>query len=203
MIIRDDMPLPQLNAYMARLPAGLQSYPTCKGKASLFRLINELQPVVDIPAALPELLRPYLRCTLPASQWVPELDYVLFSIAMDDLRGWDNDGMRRFWRRVMTHIDNSTMYGLLFRFLSARMLITTVASRWSSFHLGTTCTAVRAADGVQITLGFLHGLFPELIVHGYLGVFDALGSHSKLFKGESDLLSFNHVEARYLMRNLA
>lgn len=197
-----DLPLPRLHAYMAGLPAGLQSYPTCKGKASLFRIANELQPVTDLPADLPELLRPYMRCTLPASQWVPELDYVLFSIAMADLHGWGNDGLRVFWRRVMTHINDSAMYGLLFRFLSARMLITTVASRWSSFHLGTTCTADRTEAGLQITLGFPRGLFTELIVHGYLGVFDSLASHSKFFKGEAQLLDFSDVEARYLMRGL-
>jgi len=195
-------PLDRLTAFMATLPAGLASFPTCQGKASLFRIANELQPVVDVPDDVPAHLRPYFQCALPASQWVPELDYVLFSIAMADLHGWDNEGMRVFWRRVMTHINNSAMYGLLFKFLSARMLVTTVASRWSSFHLGTSCSAVRTGKDLEITLGYPRGLFPELIVHGYLGVFDALASHARFFKGDAQLLGFDDVEARYLMRDL-
>ena len=169
----------------------------------MFRIALDLHPVKTIPPGLPAHLVPYMDCQVLPNQWVPEIDYVLFSIAMAEIHGWDNQGMRRFWYRVMDRINTSAMYGLLFRFLSARMLVTTVASRWGSFHQGTTCSAERIAGGLTMTLGFPSGLFPELIVHGYIGVFDALASHSRLFKGEVELLGFTDVEARYLMRDAA
>lgn len=192
--------LPRLEAFMATLPDGLKSYPACRGKASLFRIVGELAPVTVVPTSLPPHLLPYLNCTIPASQWVPELDYVLFSIALADINGWDNDAMREFWQRVMTKINNSAMYGLLFRFLSAKMLVSTVASRWSSFHLGTTCTTVRDGDDLVVALGWPRGLFPELIVHGYHGVFTALAQHSRYFKGTATLIDFSDEQARYRLR---
>lgn len=192
--------LPRLEAYLATLPAGLSSWPACRGKASLFRIANELAPVTTIPSSLPPSLVPYMRCTLPASEWVSELDYVLFTHALCDIHGWDNDGLRVFWRRVMAHINESAMYGLLFKFLSARMLVTTVASRWSSFHLGTTCSTARDGDDLIVTLEWPTGLFPALIVHGYLGVFDALAAHSRFFKGDASLVDFDDRSARYRLR---
>jgi hypothetical protein len=194
---------PRLSQFLNTLPNGASSYPECQGKASMFHIALQLHPIEEVPVGFPDHLRRYLGNEVLPNQWVSEVDYILFSIAMAEIHGWDNDGMRRFWYRVMDRINTSAMYGLLFRFLSARMLVTTVASRWSSFHLGTTCRAEKTAGGLKMTLGYPRGLFPELIVHGYVGVFEALASHSRLFKGQVELLSFNDVEARYLMRDLA
>ncbi len=193
---------PRLHAFMKGLPQATSKYDVCQGKASMFNIALGLHPVVNVPEAMPDQLRRYFTGRLPPNQWVPELDYVMFSIAMADIHNWDNQGMRRYWFQVMDHINNSAMYGLLFRFLSARMLVTTVASRWSSFHQGTTCRAERTPKGLVMTLGFPRGLFNELIVHGYLGVFDALAAHSRLFKGQVELVDFDDVGARYLMREL-
>lgn len=193
---------PRLQAYVNSLPDGFQSFPECQGKASLFAIALQLQPVTNLPPGVPPHLQKYFDTKLPPNQWVPELDYCLFSLLMAEIHNWDNVGMRRFWNRVMDHINNSAMYGLLFRFLSARMLVTTVASRWSSFHKGTTCVAEKTAEGLVITLGWPAGLFPELIVHGYLGVFDSLAAHSRLFKGSVELLASTSTSARYLMRDL-
>ena len=81
-------------------------------------------------------------------------------------------------------------------------MVMTVASRWGSFHQGTTCAAERVPDGLSITLGWPEGLFPELLVHGYLGVFDALAAHSRLFRGTIELTSKTTTSACYLMRDL-
>jgi hypothetical protein len=193
--------LPRLDAYIATLPNGLASYPSCRGKASLFRFSNELAPVVDIPGSLPSTLLPYMHCTLPPNQWVSELDYVLFTIALCDIHGWDNDGLRVIWQRVMEKILNSAMYGPVFKFLSAKMLVKAVASRWSSFHLGTDCSTANEGDDVIITLSWPRGLFPELIVHGYIGVFEGLAQHSRFFKGGATLLDFDDTRARYRLRS--
>ena len=193
---------PRLQSYVKTLPQGFQSYANCQGKSSLFSLALQLQPVAKFPDGAPAHLKKYFDTKLPPNQWVPELDYCLFTVLMADIHGWDSIGIRRFWSRVMNHINNSAMYGLLFRFLSARMLITTVASRWSSFHKGTTCKAEKTPEGLTITLGWPEGLFPELIVHGYLGVFDALAAHSRLIKGSVELAAQTSTSATYLMRDL-
>ena len=196
---------PRLEAYVDTLPsAGFSAWSDCEGKASLVRIANRLRPVTTIHAGLPEHLHQYFNCTLPASQWIPELDYILFSLAMADIHGWDHDGIRAFGREVMTDINESAMYGLLFRFLSAKMLVTTVASRWGSFHRGTTCTARKTPGGdLEIVLGFPAGMFNAFIVHGYLGVFESLAEHSRLFKGNAFLSDFNAVQARYRIENIA
>jgi len=116
----DDMisdAFPRLQAYVKTLPNGLSSYPECRGKASLFSIALALHPVARFPAGAPERLRVYFDNPPPANQWVPELDYCLFSILMAEIHGWDQVGMRRFRYGVMSHINNSAMYGLLFRFL--------------------------------------------------------------------------------------
>ena len=194
---------PRLKKYIETLPAGLSSYSHCQGKASMFAVALKIRPLASIPPGLPDHLRVYLETEMPPNRWVRELDYVMFTMAMADIHGFDNAGMRQFWREVMTHINNSAMYGLLFRFLSPRMLVATVASRWGSFHQGTTCKAERTPQGMAVTLGYPKGLFPELILQGYAGVFDALTTHSRLFKGHSEveLIGFDNFEARYVMRD--
>ena len=72
---------PRLGAYLAQLPAGLDSHPECTAKASVVRKVYEFardNPLVGLPEPLQRLLDE----PLPSSTWVPQAQVLAAIVAM-------------------------------------------------------------------------------------------------------------------------
>lgn len=64
--------LPQLHAYLDRLPAGLGSYPHCETKASLaLSALEGLDVERLLETDLPEELESFIREPPPLGLWIP------------------------------------------------------------------------------------------------------------------------------------
>ena len=142
----------KLNAYLARLPDGIASYPEMLTKGAIIRTIlaeapRPLTEAVGLPLRVQELAR-----TPPsASSWVTEVEGWAVVLAVHEHCFAGPDGRTRFWtwgHAMNLQLFRSPLYRILFTVLSPERLWVGAARRWSAFHRGTVVSDVTCTTGV-------------------------------------------------------
>lgn len=164
---------PGLAAYLAGLPHGLESYPACRTKASLFRTMLDVHQPRFRAGALPaELQRPF-DAPPPPSAWIGEVEYQAALLAVGDLRGLSNQRYPELPFEVARHLFESPMYRVLMHVASPAWLLKGTSLRWSQFRKGTKLNARTGRDEVSVRLTFPPGLFNQRCLVGFTRVFRA------------------------------
>lgn len=126
----------RMDAYLASLPAGLESYPQCRIKGAAFApLVKSPPPGLD-PSVLPASLRGVLERPPSVTDWVPE---VWFASIVHHLRDavFDTDEAYEAWNlEGMRNTLGGPLYRMRFAFLSPRRMAKMAPRSWSSFRLG-------------------------------------------------------------------
>lgn len=144
----------------------------------MLRAALELCPIPDGAAALePRIARLFFDPPL-SSAWVTEAEYVAFSLAMADLRQLDAPAFARYWHEVMLHMTDG-VYSTALALLSPSLLLRSMAALWSGFHRGLPLSATTLPGGLLVQMTIPRGLFPPLILDGFVGVFQALLKRSR------------------------
>ena len=153
---------PRLGAYLAQLPAGLDSHPECTAKASVVRKVYEFardNPLVGLPEPLQRLLDE----PLPSSTWVPQAQVLAAIVAMVEARCFDPETEREWVRRAATHLFASSMYRILMWAATPRMVFKSAQIRWSAFFRGTRLESEVFERSARVRLISPDGLFnPDL-----------------------------------------
>lgn len=135
---------PHLRAYLDRLPAGLDSYPECRAKASLYRgMIDGLG--VDPAGLAPELVD-LLEQPRPVTDWIPEVYSHAILLAQYDQHFDDVDVFAAHCYAYQHRMWSSKLYAFMMRFVSPPRLIASTSQRWAQFHRGSTLQATRTGD---------------------------------------------------------
>jgi hypothetical protein len=158
--------------------------------------LNASQP------GLPDLLRTYLANPPLANAWISEAEYVAVCLALADAHGLDAEGFQKLWYGSMQRLTKG-LYAALLQWISPQTLLRTLATRWDHFHTGTTAAATALDDSLEIALEYPEPLWPDLIVQGYVSVFQALVDRSskptaRVKLAGNDLSAPGKRKARYL-----
>lgn len=126
----------RMDAYLARLPAGLESYPQCRIKGAAFSpLVKSPPPGFDV-SPLPEPLRSVVERPPSVTDWVPEVWFAaLVHYLRDDV--FDTDEACRAWNlEGLRNTLGGPLYRMRFAFLSPRRMAKMAPRSWSSFRQG-------------------------------------------------------------------
>jgi hypothetical protein len=135
---------PQLRAYLDRLPAGLDSYPECRAKASLYRGMTD-GLTVDASGLAPELVD-LLEQPRPVTDWIPEVHSHAILLAQYDQHFDDLEVFGAHSYAYQHRMWSSKLYAFMMRFVSPQRLIASTSQRWAQFHRGSTLQATRTGD---------------------------------------------------------
>ncbi|MBX7078140.1 MAG: hypothetical protein K1X88_03065 [Nannocystaceae bacterium] len=156
----DASQLPQLAQYVARLPAGLASYPECRSRGTLVLSAaegHELSPWRD--AMPPEVWALIEQPPLPGA-WVPAVlsDAVFFAVV--DTHYPRPEQVVQWTRERTLRTARSRMYRALTRISGPSMVLRMSAAVHGMFQKGTDLDATRTDDGMTLRLTHpphLHG----------------------------------------------
>ncbi len=125
-----------MGMYLRALPDGVDSYPECVAKASLFRLTSEILSA-DIDATrMPEAIGDLFRHPPPNNTWIPEAHSVAAHLALFDASGVREATLLGMAEDVSRKMASSPMYRVLAYFTSPERLLKGAAKRWEALHQG-------------------------------------------------------------------
>lgn len=190
---------PRLDEYIAGLPKGLDSFPECQTKGSLFRASLEHRPLSsgDLPDDLDSRLRELVERAPTASAWRPSVEYFALSLLVADVYEMSEGEFGRYWYEVMKDLATSKLYAVLLRFITPSRLLKITASGWDKFHRGWSAESSRRPSGIEIRLEHPAGLLPELCVRGYPQVWQAIVDVSARPDALARLVSAEDTRATY------
>jgi hypothetical protein len=159
---------PRASAYVASLPQGLASYPSCRVKREtcdelISRLVDKAIGA-ELPAPLQEILE-----TGGRTVWIPEVvGNTLLLVARDVVFGTD-ERFLSWVKTSMAKLLRQPHYRMAMRAVSATHLASGVGKRWSAFHTGTWLTAAPISETngrYRTTLSLKHppGLYSGLLI---------------------------------------
>lgn len=180
---------PALRAYLDRLPEGLDSYPECRAKASLYRSILETLPIDD--TRLPEALRDLLRRPRPVTDWIPEVHSHAVLISQYDQHFRELPSFVAHCYAAQRELWASKIYAFMMRFVSPVRLVTSASQRWGQFHRGSELAAERSGERSAILrLTVPPHIYDEValvgLTEGLRAVIDSSGTTSEFALVEAD-----------------
>jgi hypothetical protein len=189
-----------MERYLASLPAGLDSFADCLTKGSVLRSTLLQQPIEQIAARLPEVLRPLVTDPPVDSEWVSEVRFIAVYHAVADVRGYGDAEILTWARDRNRALFRNPAYRILMAVSSPGTLIRGAAMRWSNWHRGTALEIEGILDeGVRALLRFPEGLYDPTM----LDVFgEAFVAALELARAPSPVARVQLVEpgvARYLV----
>ena len=138
---------PQLEAYIKRLPHGLDSYPEALAKASLLRSVADVRPIPrQAREALPASLATLLEAPPPVTHWVSQVHTHALLLVLRDSVCSDQEDFVRFCYLRQRELFQSAMYRVMFALATPGMLFRAFALRWGSLHRGTSLSIRERTD---------------------------------------------------------
>ncbi|MFO0696636.1 MAG: hypothetical protein U0230_23910 [Polyangiales bacterium] len=127
---------PRVSRYLASLPDGIRSYPTCESKASMYREALQKAPKQLDPKGLPLLLQDYVRDPVPMTTWVPEVITACIYMAIADQIFKQDEAFLEWVTKVSEATFASPTYRILMTVASPEKLAGGAERRWRNFHQG-------------------------------------------------------------------
>jgi hypothetical protein len=168
---------PNASAYLHALPAGLDSFPSCRVRALVFEHIGRQYPELA-PRLPPGPLASLLGNTLESSSWLPEVVGQVANLMVRDAC-FSSDEAYCDWTYQMSLVSfDKPLLRQLMRLMSPSLLVFGAAKRWNTVHAGSelSVSGVRTSgDRSEVTghLRFPEGLFPELFLKSLCPAFRA------------------------------
>lgn len=134
--------LEAVEAYLAPLPEGLDSYPECGMKGATVRAYLGGLPAFTLSPDLPEPIAALFHRPPKSSAWVPEVVcHALITYVAFDVLGGEQAYLEHV-HRTNYALFTSLAYRVLFKVLSPKQIVTQASARWDVFHTGTTLEPV-------------------------------------------------------------
>lgn len=152
-----------LDAYLAALPNGLASYPSCVAKATIVRSALAVEIVEPDPAWPREIVELVQAPPLPTA-WIPEALSVATHFAVADASGFDEDGILDWSYRANRRLAESRVYRALTQLASPSLLLRGAGLSWTMIHRGVDITVqhdeneatIRATHPAHLWSEFVH-----------------------------------------------
>jgi hypothetical protein len=162
---------PTLNAYVAQLPQGLNSYPEARSKGSLLRSSLEGH---DVGRLIDDVLRAVIESPPPAGVWVPAVHSdAVFHAVVDRFHPTDERVIAWCEGRTLS-MAKSPMYGALFRVSGPAILIRGTARFHGLAQRGTEMSAILDDHRARLHMSFPPHLHSRLNLLSNVGMFRGL-----------------------------
>lgn len=186
----------RLEAYLASLPAGLDSYPTCAQKGSVVRAFLAGAPQLR---NLPEPLRVLASEKPLATSWVPEVHTSALYLALADQHFPRESDFLAYCARRNADLLRSPMYRALLAIGSPAMMLQAIRMAWPLFHRGTSLAVIEKGPGrARLQMAFPPGVIPELIARGIQTAFSVFAVDTLLTRPcTSELVEWRRDAATY------
>lgn len=163
-----------MTAYLAQLPAGVDSYPDVLEKASVYREYLVGVDCEPLRRVLPPALLSMIDAPPPRSAWVAEVHVAALFLALSDTLG-EEAAFLELAYRANRRLLGGPMYRLLFSLLGPRTILKGAQSRWTHFHRGVTMHVafVDHERGATVRLTFPPKLLVPLLFRSYGEAFRA------------------------------
>jgi hypothetical protein len=167
-------PTPTVEAYLASLPSGVDSYPECQQKASVFHEFLRDIELAPLGPNVPPAIVALVESPPPSTAWLPEVHANAVFLAARARAFADDEAFVRHAYRVNVILLQSPVYAILFRFISPERVLRGATSRWAHFHRGMELVIDRIETGrATVRLVFPPGLMPPLLGRCYATAFRA------------------------------
>lgn len=192
-------PSSRLGAYIASLPAGLDSYPSCVQKGSVVRTFVGGAPLLRDTQALPAPLRELAAQRPLATAWVPEVHATALYLALADAHFPKEADFLAYCARRNGELLRSPMYRALLAIGSPTMMLQALRAGWPMFHRGMTLALVEKSPGnARLRLAFPPSVLPELVARAYGTAFFVAAEATRVVRGcTSSLVDFQRDAATY------
>ena len=166
---------PRLSAYLARLPAGLDSYPHHLQQAAVFRAFLAFLPTEGVAELAPEPVGALLRGDYAANDWLSEVHVTAVYLACADINVPRDVDFIAKTAAANTALFSDPLYKMLMGSARPEVMVRGSAGRWGIFHRGITLTTrMKEKPGeAEFKLDFPPFIVPPLISLGYCTVFEA------------------------------
>ncbi|NUP06204.1 MAG: hypothetical protein HOW73_09115 [Polyangiaceae bacterium] len=127
-----------MDAYLARLPVGLASYPDCAIKGSILRTVLERKPPSRLLSALPPELHGLVETPPASSAWVPEVHFRALQRVIIDEHFDDDEAWLSWSYETQKELYTSPLYRALFLPLTPPIVVRLGRTLWQRFRRGST-----------------------------------------------------------------
>ena len=191
--------LPRTEAYIAALPAGLDSYPTCKQKGSLTRLWLSEFPLSAKVDLLPRELRTLVEGPPLASGWVPEVHANALYIATGELVLPREDDLVDCMYRLNVMLFQSPLYRAVTLVASPASFLRALELGWKLFRRGQyIALTTMSPTALRIRVTWPPLVTPVLIARCFATGFRAAAEATGTVTGlKVDLTEFDRTTAAY------
>ncbi len=165
---------PRLEAYLAGLPSGLDSYLQAEHKASVYHaFFDDTHSLAQHAARLPGPLQDIIARPPPINTWMPECRATALYMALADAHFPDDDAFIAYAYRRNKALISSVAYRVLFKVLRPQAVLAGAASRWERFHRGGVelTSEPRGQSDVALVVSYPAGLVTELLARAYTTAF--------------------------------
>lgn len=164
---------PSLDAYIASLPHGLDSYAGCQQKAVVLRQFLPGHLVREVADLVPKSLVSLVEDPPPVTEWVSEVKATAIYLALRDTMSTE-DAFVDFAHTMNRRLMSSPVYRILYALVSPERILRGCAARWGQMHRGTELRPQRVADGEAILrLSFPQMLVPHVLARAYATAYRA------------------------------
>jgi len=187
----------RLSAYLDGLPDGLDSYPECVAKASVFRSALEIQPVEPDPG-WPKPILDLVRSPPPPTAWIPEAVSVAAHFAVADASGLDDDGVLDWSYRANSALARSRLYQALTQLASPSLLLRGAGLSWTMIHRGVEIEVAHEDHRATIVAIHPRHLWTEFVHRSTTTGFRAVLESSRGQNVRVELVSVEPTRGEYL-----
>ncbi|MBX3272994.1 MAG: hypothetical protein KF729_22215 [Sandaracinaceae bacterium] len=193
----DEARFPTLAAYLASLPAGLDSYPQARSKGTLLRSSldgHRVEPLLD---GLPERLAALISSPPPAGVWVPAVHSdAVFHVVRDHY--YPSDEAVRAWTLERTRATvHKPMYRALVRVAGPAVLLRMGAKVHGLLQQGTSVDVVVEGRRVEVTERFPPHLHSREVLLANVALLESLVEITGGASPAAAMLDESPTRARY------
>jgi len=173
----DKKPCPRVVEYLSQVPRGIDAHPDCQIKGSAVRQFGDavLSSLSLDGWALPPPVELLFRNPPAHSQWVPEVHFSAYLLAIADMCGMSDERFLEWTAALDRAMFDKLVFKVLVAFASLDFLTQQGANRWAVVHRGTELTRVASTDlSVEWRLDFPERLWSPLLLTSHSKTFEAI-----------------------------
>jgi hypothetical protein len=157
---------PRTAAYVAALPNGLDSYPQCRARTDVNRVVLERFPkLLEHGGVDPSLVQRLVRATR-AGDWMTEVEAVTTRLMVRDTALVTDTAYRQWNHAVAAEVFSRPMYRVLMYVMSPTLVLMGASKRWAAFREGTTLVSRADKSKRELELSYPPKLYTEIVLHG-------------------------------------
>lgn len=196
----DPVLYPRLTRYLRSLPRGIESYPDCESKATLYReALRHLATPLDT-RGLDPLLAAYIDDPLPVSAWVPEVLNTAVYLAIADQIFKNDEAFLSWVSDFSRRVFEAPMYRILMMVASPERLAKGARRRWDNFHRGIEYDVTVVSGGSESVMRYPPNVYDRLAFRAHLKAIEAAYRATDAKHAVVELISFEPTVAQFRTR---